>query len=269
MHHLHRPQGRIAYDLYGEGNAGPLVVCVPGMFDHRSSFRFVGPALAAAGFRVAAMDLRGHGDSDATFDDHTNRAAATDAIALAEALEGRDVIMAGNSVGGAAVAIAAQERPDLVAGIALLAPFLRQPEPGVLLRIAQRLMLVRLWGPRMLTSFYDRLNAGRTPEGHAEHLDRIREMLRPADRYRAVYRTVFARSEEVLEAGALRARAVVVMGELDPDWKDPRAEAQWAASVVRGSVVMAPECGHYPQTQRPDLVVPALLALAEEVRSHA
>ncbi|MFD3685947.1 alpha/beta fold hydrolase [Nocardiopsis sp. NPDC058631] len=269
MHHLQRPLGRIAYDLYGAGNSGPLVVCVPGMFDHRASFRFVGTALAEAGYRVAAMDLRGHGDSDTTFDDHTNRAAATDAIALAEELDGREVIMVGNSVGGAAVAIAAQERPDLVAGIALLGPFLRRPAPGVFVRIAQRLMLVRLWGPRTLRSYYDSLNAGRTPEGHGEHLDRIHAMLLPADRYRAVYATVYAPSEEVLEAGGSRAAAVVIVGEQDPDWKDPRAEAVWAASVVRGSVVMVPECGHYPQSQRPDVVVPALLDLAEEVRSHA
>ncbi|OOC54634.1 MULTISPECIES: alpha/beta fold hydrolase [Nocardiopsis] len=269
MHHLDRPRGRIAYDLYGAENTGTLVVCVPGMFDHRASFRFVGTALAGAGYRVAAMDLRGHGDSDATFDDHTNRAAATDAVALAEELGGEDVVMVGNSMGGAAVAIAARERPDLVAGVALLAPFLRQPGPSLFVRIALRLMLVRPWGPRVLTRYYDGLNTGRTPEGHREHLDRVLRMLRPADRYRAVYDTVHAPHEEVLEAVESRVGAVVVVGERDPDWKDPRAEAEWAASVVRGSVVMVPECGHYPQSQRPDVVVPALEALIGEVVSRA
>ncbi|MFD6952293.1 alpha/beta hydrolase [Nocardiopsis sp. TSRI0078] len=265
MHHLERPQGRIAYDLYGAENTGTLVVCVPGMFDHRASFRFVGAALAEAGYRVAAMDLRGHGDSDTTFDDHTNRAAATDAVALAEDLGGENVVMAGNSVGGAAVTIAAKERPDLVAGIALLAPFLRQPSPSLFMRIAQRLMLVRPWGPRAVAGYYDSLNTGRTPEGHQEHLDRVLGMLRPAARYRAVYDTVYAPHEEVLETAELRAEAVVIVGEQDSDWKDPRAEAEWAASVVRGSVVMVPECGHYPQAQRPDVVVPALESLIGKV----
>ncbi|WP_150243791.1 alpha/beta fold hydrolase [Nocardiopsis quinghaiensis] len=268
-HHLQRPRGRIAYDLYGAENTGTLVVCVPGMFDHRASFRFVGAALAEAGYRVAAMDLRGHGDSGTAFDDHTNRAAATDAVALAEELGGEDVVMVGNSLGGAAVTIAAKERPDLVAGIALLAPFLRQPVPSLFVRIAQRLMLVRLWGPRAVTGYYNALNTGRTPEGHREHLDRVLRMLRPADRYRSVYDTIYAPHEEVLEAADLRAGAVVIVGEQDSDWKDPRAEAEWVASVVHGSVVMVPECGHYPQSQRPDVVVPALEALIGRAGSSA
>ena len=61
---LARPEGRIGYDVTGDG---PLVVCLPGMGELRSSYRFTVPALAAGGFRVATMDLRGHGDSDATF----------------------------------------------------------------------------------------------------------------------------------------------------------------------------------------------------------
>ena len=263
-HHLARPGGRIAYDLYGAENNGPLVVCVPGMFDHRHSFRFVGGALAAAGYRVAAMDLRGHGDSDTTFDDYTNRAAADDASALAEELGGRDVVMVGNSMGAAAVAIAAKDRPDLVAGIALLGPFLRQPSLGPLTRALMRLALLRPWGPRFLTYYYDTLHTGRLPEGHERQRELVRRMLRPADRYRAVHRTVYAPGEVVTDSEGMRARAVVIMGEQDPDWKDPRAEAAWVASVVRGSVLMVPECGHYAHAQRPDVVVPALLSLAEE-----
>ena len=63
-HYLDRGEGRIAYDMTG---TGPLVVAVPGMGDLRSTYRHLAPALVEAGFRVATMDLRGHGDSDATF----------------------------------------------------------------------------------------------------------------------------------------------------------------------------------------------------------
>lgn len=59
------------------------------------------------------------------------------------------------------------------------------------------------------------------------------------------------------------------MGEQDPDWPDPRAEAAWVASAVEGRVVMVPECGHYPQSQRPDVVAPALVDLAERVNAGA
>ncbi|GAA1108625.1 alpha/beta fold hydrolase [Nocardiopsis metallicus] len=276
MHHLQRPEGRIAYDLYGAQNAGTLVVCVPGMFDHRASFRFVGAALATAGYRVAAMDLRGHGDSDLTFSDHTDRAAATDAIALAEELNqgaaGARVVMAGNSLGAGAVTIAALDRPDLVAGIALLGPFLRAPEAGWAKRALLKVLLARPWAPRALTLFYDKLHAGRIPEGHAEQLERVLRMLRPAERYRAIRETINGpkvSEERIQGAEPPVAEAVVIMGEQDPDWPDPRAEAAWVASVVEGRVVMVPECGHYPQSQRPDVVAPALVDLAERVNAGA
>lgn len=284
MHHLQRPEGRIAYDLYGAGNTGTLVVCVPGMFDHRSSFRFVGAALADAGYRVAVMDLRGHGDSDITFSDHTDRAAATDAIALAEELnqemnqglnqdlDGARVVIAGNSLGAGAATIAALDRPDLVAGIALLGPFLRVPQTSWAQRVMLKVLLARPWAPRALTLFYDKLHAGRTPEGHREQLDRVLRMLRPADRYRAIRETINGSKiseERIRGAEPPAAEAVVIMGEQDPDWPDPRAEAAWVASVVDGRVVMVPECGHYPQSQRPDVVVPTLIDLVEKANAGA
>ena len=269
MHHLERPQGRIAYDLFGAGNSGSLVVCVPGMFDHRASFRLVGERLADAGHRVAVMDLRGHGDSDATFEAYTNRAAATDAIALAEELGGRDVVMMGNSLGGAAVTIAALERPDLVAGIVLLSPFLRTAPTSTAMNLVQRILVTRPWAPWTVAAFYDSLHKGRVPEGHREQKARIVAMLRPADRLRVVRATIFGPNEQVLTAPGLKARALVMVGEQDPDWSDPRAEAEWVASVVDGTVEMVPESGHYAQSQRPDAVAAGVLRLIAEVGADA
>jgi len=64
IQYLTRPGGRIAFERTGEG---PLIVCIPGMGDLRTSYRHTTPALVAAGFSVITMDLRGHGDSDKTF----------------------------------------------------------------------------------------------------------------------------------------------------------------------------------------------------------
>ena len=48
--YLRRPEGRIAYDLRGEG---PLVVCLPGMGDVRFSYRVLAAELVAGGCTVA------------------------------------------------------------------------------------------------------------------------------------------------------------------------------------------------------------------------
>ena len=52
--------GRVAYDVTG---TGPLIVLAHGLGDHRQSFRFLAPELVRAGYRVAAADMRGHGES--------------------------------------------------------------------------------------------------------------------------------------------------------------------------------------------------------------
>lgn len=76
---LDRGEGRIAYEVQGDG---PLVVCVPGMGDLRAAYRFLAPALIDAGYRVAVMDLRGHGDSDDGFSSYDDAATAGDMLAL-------------------------------------------------------------------------------------------------------------------------------------------------------------------------------------------
>src|SRR5215217_1287179 len=97
--------GRIAYEVTG---TGPLVVCVPGMGDVRQVFRHMAPALVAAGYRVATMDLRGHGDSDATMAEYGDAATARDLLALIAHLGGPAIVV-GNSMGAGAAVIAAAE----------------------------------------------------------------------------------------------------------------------------------------------------------------
>ena len=45
--YLDRPEGRVGYDVAGDG---PLVVLVPGMGDLQAAYRFLAPALQSCGF---------------------------------------------------------------------------------------------------------------------------------------------------------------------------------------------------------------------------
>ena len=92
--YLTRPEGRIGYDVVGEG---PLVVLVPGMGDLRAGYRFLSPALREAGYRVACTDLRGQGDSDATFPAYGDEETADDVAALIGELGGPGMAKTGGS----------------------------------------------------------------------------------------------------------------------------------------------------------------------------
>src|SRR5664280_1649762 len=117
--HLTISDNTIAYDLIG---AGPLVVLVHGLGDSRHSYRFVAPALAAAGYRVANVDVRGCGDSSLGWDGYSRTDIAGDLVALVRHLGGPAVII-GHSMSGGAATIAAATAPDLITGLIELAPF--------------------------------------------------------------------------------------------------------------------------------------------------
>lgn len=257
--YLAREGGRIAYDLDG---SGPLVVCIPGMGELRSSYRHTVPALVAAGYRVATMDLRGHGDSDATFDRYDDVAAGQDALALLEHLGGPALLL-GNSMGSGAAAWVAAERPDLVSGLVLLGAFVRNPATNPVMLLAFRAMTAGPWAGRMWLSYLPKLYPGRTPSDFTQHRDELAATLRDPARRKAFTRTtrtthapVEARLDEV------RCRTLVVMGEQDPDFKDPAAEARWIADRLHGDVLLVPDAGHYPQTEYPEVVNPAIVQFA-------
>lgn len=156
---LSRPEGRIAYDVAGDG---PLVVLVPGMGDLRSTYRFITPALRPVGYRVAVTDLRGHGDSDTTFMSDDDAATAADVLALIEELGGPAVIV-GNSMGPGAAAFTAAERPDIVSGLVLIGPFVRNPDRSTFNRIMLRVAMAPAWAATSWKSYVPRLYAGRKP----------------------------------------------------------------------------------------------------------
>src|SRR5215472_10753357 len=171
---LDRPGGRIAYDVRGDG---PLVVCVPGMGELRSVYRFTVPALVAAGLRAATMDLRGHGDSDATFTSYDDVAAGSDVLALIEHLGGSAVVV-GNSMGAGAGVWAAAERPGQVASLALIGPFVRDPKINPVMRWAFRLAMSGPWAVRTWLSYLPRLYPSGKPGDFAGHLASLRQSMR-------------------------------------------------------------------------------------------
>jgi pimeloyl-ACP methyl ester carboxylesterase len=61
---------------------------------------------------------------------------------------------------------------------------------------------------------------------------------------------------------AVTVPAVVVMGTDDPDFPDPVAEARQIADILDADLVLPDGSGHYPQTDQPDAVSPAVIALA-------
>ncbi|HLS26725.1 MAG TPA: alpha/beta hydrolase [Beutenbergiaceae bacterium] len=256
------PGGSIAYDVRGEG---PLVVMLPGMGDLRATYRFLAPRVAAAGYRVATADLRGHGESSASFASYGDVETASDLTALLDHLDSPAIVV-GNSMAAGAGVIAAAERPELITALVLVGPFVRKPQASAGQRVLLRVLMGGPWATAMWNAYLPTLYRGRKPEDFQEYRGRIKAaMRRPghAKAFRRTTRTDHEPAERVL--GSVRAPALVVMGREDPDFKDPEAEAGWIGTTLGGEVAMIDDAGHYPQAQQPVTTGKAVLDFLRRV----
>lgn len=263
---LPREHGSIAYEVTGDG---PLVVCIPGMVELRSSYRLLVPALVAAGYRVAVTDLRGHGDSDASFDRYDNEGNASDIVALIDELGGPAVIV-GSSMGAAIGVLVAAQRPELVSGLALLGPFVRNGKVNPLMKAVMAVLTAPLLVAGTWKSYMPTLYAGTRPADFEAYRAAVIAAVRKPGYARSVSRTIQT-SHGSAEAAlaAVGTEVLVVMGELDPDFPSPRTEADWIVEQLGGEALMVPDAGHYPHSQRPDLVAPAITAFLQKVADNA
>lgn len=251
------PGGKIAFE---EAGAGRLVVLVPAMGDLRSSYRFVAPSLAEAGYRVVSMDLRGHGESTVDWDDFTVGAVGRDILALIAAAGGGPAHVVGNSMAAGAAVVAAAFEPERVRSLVLVDPFVRDMMPGWASTALFGTLLRRPWGQALWRVLYRKEFASHVPPDFAREAQRVHTSLAQPGRFEALRRmAVASKIESERSIPAVRAPALIVMGSKDPDFAKPEVEARRVATLLNGQSHMIDGAGHYPQAEMPDAFVEALL----------
>ncbi|MCF3132762.1 alpha/beta fold hydrolase [Streptomyces olivochromogenes] len=260
--------GTIAYETAG---SGPLIVLAHGMGDSRAAYRAVIPPLVAAGYRVAAVDLRGCGESSVDWPTWSRTAIAGDLLAVIRHLGGPAVLV-GHSISGGAATVAAAQEPSLITAVVELAPFTRKQSVRLAdLRVKRfRQGMLRLLGTGVFgsvpfwRSYLDVAYPGVKPADWAERLGRIDSLLREPGRMKALQGMGrSAPTDAGAQLGKVRCPVLVVMGTLDPDWADPRAEGTAIVEALPsglGRLEMIEGAGHYPHDQFPDQVVSLMLA---------
>lgn len=118
-----------------EMGAGPLVLLLHGFPEFWWAWRSQLPCLAAAGYRVVAMDLRGYGDSDKTPRGYDAWTLAGDVAGVIRTLGSREAVVVGHGWGGYVGWSVAAARLDCLRALCTVAA----PHPLELLRSAYRL----------------------------------------------------------------------------------------------------------------------------------
>jgi pimeloyl-ACP methyl ester carboxylesterase len=114
-----------------EQGSGPLLVLCHGFPESSHSWRHQLPALAAAGYRAVAPDLRGYGRTDCpeSVDRYTLLHLVGDLVGLLDGLEVESAVVIGHDWGATLAWHAALLRPDRFRAVAALSVPLRPRSP--------------------------------------------------------------------------------------------------------------------------------------------
>jgi pimeloyl-ACP methyl ester carboxylesterase len=284
MESLNLTANGIAFHALADGPSdGPLVLCLHGFPELGRSWRHQLPALATAGYRVVAPDLRGYGGTELQ-GPYDLRTLVGDVEALIASLGRRRAIVVGHDWGGAVAWSVAALRPSVVEKLVVL----NCPPPHELARAMLRSpsQLLRSW--YILFFQLPRLPERRMAENCAEVVARAlvggshRRGVWSADEL-AAYRVAFARPGRAkaaidwyrasfrrsLRPGRRRglppvqAPTLVLWGTEDRflgrELADPGRLRRSLADGNEPTVVWIDDAGHFVQNEAPDRVNDELL----------
>ena len=273
MQHHHTTVNGI--DLhYVEDGRGPLVVLLHGFPEFWFSWRKQIPALAAAGFRVVAPDLRGYNESEKpkSIDDYRITAAATDIAALIESLD-EPCVLVGHDWGGVVAWLVAIQRPELLRKLVVL----NVPHPAALLRELRRStrqklkMIYQLFFqppmlPEMLMPLVLPILLRRGGRFSREDIREYKAAWRSIETRRAManyYRAMRRHRGELRQfLGRVELPTLLIWGEHEPVFL--RSTSEDIDDIVPNlRVARIAGAGHFVQTDQPEIVSDLLIEFAK------
>ena len=276
-----------------EIGTGPMVLMLHGFPQFWWTWRAQLTALAAAGFRAVAADLRGYGASDKPPRGYDSPTLAADMAALVTSLGETDAMVVGSDVGGTLAWTMAACHPRVVRSAVVLgaAHPLRwraelRPGAGPAQRRASALVLRTFQVPRRaehllsrdstwVRELFDRWTGPRwrgTP-GYVADVERYAQAMRihpvsfcAAEHYRWMVRSLL-RADGRRFARALRAPITAPVLHLHGDFDRcvlPRT-AQGSGKYVTGRYEwrVLDGVGHFPQNEVPELISGELIRWAK------
>jgi epoxide hydrolase 4 len=259
---------------YVEAGAGPLVVLLHGFPEFWYSWRAQIPALAAAGFRVVAPDMRGYNLSSRPtgVSAYSGDKLAADIRDLIHERGERSALLVGHDWGGAIAWTTAMNHPDAVTRLAVLnLPHLRRflhslRDPRQLAKswymfffqlpwLPERVVRANNWKGLRRELQRDNHPGAFTGEDIARYIEAwsqpgaITAML---NYYRAAFRQTPWATEARMRP--IPAPTLVVFGERDHYLRHQLAEPHPADVPNLDRVVRLPQASHFVQNDAPDEV---------------
>ena len=260
-----------------------LVVLLHGWPQDGTTWRYVAPVLADAGYRVACPDLKGFGRTAAPKGTRYDPETLADEISrLIRNLHARKAVLVGHDWGGAVAIATAFRHPGLVRSLVVASvptrridlrrawhiPLLNVPVvPEIAFRLASRPLVAaglrhaaarpEAFTDEAVDTYADAVGAH--PRGWLPYYRRLsRRAVVDATVRRVRQRAGFLPDPQ--PPNRLRVPAAVVWGEADP--VTPFGLAAGVAGDLDATLVGVPDAGHFVQEEAPLTVAEAILDLA-------
>src|SRR5215472_10084770 len=214
------------------------------------------------------MDIRGQGETSASWPEYTDAALGSDMLVLIKHLGAESAFLIGTSKATGGALQAALQEPSLVRGLVLLGPFVAAPRSALLTNLMTGLIFFPLWGVALYSSYFPRMYPHARPADFEEHLGRVRAMLKEPGRLRAL-RLLFSESSGATYArhSQVQAPVLILMGSRDPDVGHPEQEARTLGRRLPHATVQIIEgAGHHLAAELPEVVGPRMLAFLATIQ---
>lgn len=257
----------LGYEEAGDGQNA--VVLVHGHPFDRSMWRGQVGAIARAGWRVVAPDLRGYGESTVVPGKTTLDVFADDVAALLDSLGIASVVMTGLSMGGQIAMEFCRRHPARILGVVLAAtsPWAETAEGRRSRNAMADRLLAEGMGPYAEEAL-PRMLASGTMATMPDVVERVLEMMRsaPPAGAAAALRGRAERPGYERTLARLDVPALVVAGDADPFTS--RDDVERMRALLTGSeLVWMHGVGHMPNLERPAAFDAALLRFLHAVEA--
>lgn len=258
------PAPRLALEHEG---AGPLVVCLHGIGGNRTNWRDTLPALAAAGFRAAAFDARGYGDSDDEEGPLELAAMREDVARVMDHFGAPRAHLVGLSMGGRTAADFAATHPQRTASLVLCDTHLGFSQ--ISQRDRERFVAERK-APLLAGATMDELGAKLAPTlvGDDRHARAVEALVASLARLRrdSYLKAIDATLSQDLgdPYPAVRAPTLVVVGALDRV-TPPKVARRIAERIDGAELAVIEGAGHVSNVEQPAAFNAAVIGFLSRV----
>jgi len=228
---------RIWYATYG---SGPPVILLHGGLGHSGNWGYQVPALLGAGYRVIAIDSRGHGRSTRDARPYTYELMASDVLAVMDALHLEKAALVGWSDGACIALVLAMRAPQRVSGVFF---FGCNMDPSGTKDFVMTPIVERCFSRH--AKDYASLSA--TPDDFDAFVTAVSQMMKTEPNYSAN------------DLARIMVPVAIVHSEYDEFIKPEHAE-YLARSISSAMLVPLPGVSHFAPLQRPDYFNRMILA---------